>query len=68
MIINITNEIDLIGLENVARILRMSPNRLRSKVNNPRSFTLYELAVLKENAVITDKMVLLMLDNLKREE
>lgn len=65
---SITEQIDFIGLENVAEKLRITPNELRDKTNNPKLFTLHELATLMEGAGVTDKMVLLMLDKLKRED
>jgi hypothetical protein len=64
----ILDEIYRIGLDSVARILHVSPPKLKNKINNPRLFTLHELSTLMEEKIITDKMVLLMLDSLKGEE
>jgi hypothetical protein len=62
-----SDAINKIGLENVANTLHVTPKRLMDMINHPEKFKLRDLVALQEQG-FTDKMILLILDKLKREE
>lgn len=66
MAAEVLREIEKIGLENVARALKVTPNKVTHKIEHPKSLTLRDLAALQAVG-FTDRAVLLILDKLKRE-
>lgn len=66
MISEVSEQIEKIGLENVAKALNVTPNRVKSKVERPGSLTLNDLTALQAIG-FTDRMLLLILGKLKRE-
>lgn len=66
MISEVSKEIEKIGLGNVAKALGITPNKVASKVGHPESLTLRDLTALQAIG-FTDRMVLLILEKLKRE-
>ena len=65
---DVTEQIVKIGLEKVALILQTTPKKLKAKIDRPELFEIKDLIVLQEELGFTDKMILLMLDKLKRED
>lgn len=63
---NIPEVIEMIGLENVANVLKTTPEKLTVKVEHPEKFTLMDLTTLQRELGFTDKMIMCLLES-KRE-